>query len=102
MGTLTELDIMEALCFLEKKSPSAWVEEIIKKEGISFLIQRFESAGGLDGNHCGILYIPTLQELQKTSLQAVVQWMDMLLAALDCYNTFLGMRVVKPETLLGE
>ncbi|XP_044149983.1 DNA-dependent protein kinase catalytic subunit isoform X2 [Bufo gargarizans] len=84
----------------EKKSPSAWVEEIIKKESVSFLIQRFESAGSVDGNHCGIFYITTLQDLNKTSLRAVIQWMDMLLAALDCYNTFLGMRVVKPQTLL--
>ncbi|XP_056377813.1 DNA-dependent protein kinase catalytic subunit isoform X2 [Hyla sarda] len=85
----------------EKKSPSAWVEEMIKKEGISFLIQRFESAGSMDGNHCGILYITTLHDLQQTSLCAALQWMDMLLAALDCYNTFMGMRVVKPQTLLA-
>ncbi|KAM3927958.1 DNA-dependent protein kinase catalytic subunit [Leptodactylus fuscus] len=84
----------------DKKSPSAWVEELTKKEGVSFLIQRFESAGSVDGNQCGILYISTLQELQNSSLRAVVQWMDMLLAALDCYNTFIGMRVVKPQTLL--
>ncbi|KAM4028882.1 DNA-dependent protein kinase catalytic subunit [Anomaloglossus baeobatrachus] len=84
----------------EKKSPSAWVDEIIKKEGISFFIQRFESAGNVDGSHCGIFYIPTLQDLNNTSLRAVLQWMDMLLAALDCYNTFLGMRAVKPQNLL--
>ncbi|XP_075703736.1 DNA-dependent protein kinase catalytic subunit-like, partial [Rhinoderma darwinii] len=84
-----------------KKSPSAWVEEIITKEGISFLIQRFEGAGSVDGNCCGILYIATLRELHGTlSLRSVVQWMDMLLAALDCYNTFMGMRVVKPQTFL--
>ncbi|KAG8570891.1 hypothetical protein GDO81_011464 [Engystomops pustulosus] len=84
----------------EKKSPSVWVEEIIKKEGIAFLIERFESAGSLDGKQCGILYIPTLNDLHSTSLRAVLQWMDMLLAALDCNNTFLGMRVVKAQTLL--
>ncbi|XP_077126580.1 DNA-dependent protein kinase catalytic subunit [Ranitomeya variabilis] len=84
----------------EKKSPSAWVDDIIKKEGISFFIQRFESAGIVDGTHCGIFYIPTLQDLTNTSLRAVLQWMDMLLAALDCYNTFMGMRAVKPQTLL--
>ncbi|XP_069813698.1 DNA-dependent protein kinase catalytic subunit isoform X2 [Dendropsophus ebraccatus] len=84
----------------EKTSPSAWMEEIIKKEGITFLTQRFESAGSVDGSHCGILYITTLHDLAQTSLRAVLQWMDMLLAALDCYNTFMGMRVVKPQTLL--
>ncbi|KAG9478931.1 hypothetical protein GDO78_012545 [Eleutherodactylus coqui] len=84
----------------EKKSPSAWVEEVVKKKGLSFLIEKFESAGSMDGNQCGILYIATLHELQKSSLRGVLQWMDMLLAALDCYNTFMGMRVVKAQTLL--
>ncbi|XP_075069595.1 DNA-dependent protein kinase catalytic subunit [Mixophyes fleayi] len=85
----------------DKKSPSAWLEEIIKKDGVSFLIKKFEGGGAGSGEHCGILHIATLHELEEAfTLRAVVQWMDMLLAALDCYNTFIGMRVVKPHTLL--
>ncbi|KAM9308363.1 DNA-dependent protein kinase catalytic subunit [Gastrophryne carolinensis] len=79
-----------------KKSPSLWLDEITKKAGATFLINRFEGAGS-----CGILQIATLHELNAAfSLRAVIQWMDMLLAALDCYNTFVGMHVVKPHTVL--
>ncbi|XP_075444614.1 LOW QUALITY PROTEIN: DNA-dependent protein kinase catalytic subunit [Ascaphus truei] len=80
------------------KSPSAWLEDFLKKEGISSLINRFEGAGSADS---GLLCIPTLHDLHEPfSLRAVVQWMDMLLAALDCYNTFIGMTVVKPSDIL--
>ncbi|KAM5158207.1 DNA-dependent protein kinase catalytic subunit [Mantella aurantiaca] len=85
----------------ENKSVSAWLDEIIKKYGVSFLIDRFEGAGNIDAKNCGILYIATLHELKEVfTLTAVLQWMDMLLAALDCYNTFIGMRVVEPHKLL--
>ncbi|KAM8966776.1 DNA-dependent protein kinase catalytic subunit [Pelodytes ibericus] len=83
------------------KAPSAWLDEVMKKEGVNFLIRRIEGAGCVDGKHSGILHIPTLNDLDEAfSLRAVIQWMDMFLAALDCYNTFIGMRVVKPNIIL--
>ncbi|XP_063779765.1 DNA-dependent protein kinase catalytic subunit [Pseudophryne corroboree] len=83
----------------DNKSPSDWVEGIIKKDGVTFFVKKFEGGGAEE--RCGILHLATLHELDESfSLRAVVQWMDMFLAALDCYNTFIGMRVVKPQTLL--
>ncbi|XP_072267337.1 DNA-dependent protein kinase catalytic subunit isoform X2 [Pyxicephalus adspersus] len=83
-----------------EKSPPSWLEEVIKKHGASFLIDRFESAGNMDAKNCGILHIATLNELKEVfTLTSVIQWMDMLLAALDCYNTFIP-KQVKPHTLL--
>ncbi|CAI9557299.1 unnamed protein product, partial [Staurois parvus] len=85
----------------ERKSASAWLDEIIKTDGVSFLIDRFEGAGNVNVRNCGISHIATLHELKEVfTLTAVIQWMHMLLAALDCYNTFIGMRVVKSHTLL--
>ncbi|XP_053571003.1 LOW QUALITY PROTEIN: DNA-dependent protein kinase catalytic subunit [Bombina bombina] len=82
-------------------SLSTWLNDLIKKEGIAFLINMFEGAGSGDAKCSGILHIPTLHDLHEPfSLRAVVQWMDMLLAALDCYNTFIGMRAIKPHVLL--
>lgn len=79
------------------------MDEIIKNDGIIFVINRFEGAGNVNARNCGILHIATLHELKEVfTLTAVIKWMDMLLAALDCYNTFIGMRVVKPHTLLGK
>ncbi|XP_069477126.1 DNA-dependent protein kinase catalytic subunit [Ambystoma mexicanum] len=84
------------------KSPSAWLDNAMKNEGISFLIKRFEGAGNIGNKHTGIMSQPTLHDLlEPFSLSSVVQWMDMFLAALDCYNTFIGMRVVKPQAILG-
>ncbi|XP_040210104.1 DNA-dependent protein kinase catalytic subunit [Rana temporaria] len=85
----------------ERKSVSAWLDEIIKNDGIIFVINRFEGAGNVNARNCGILHIATLHELKEVfTLTSVIKWMDMLLAALDCYNTFIGMRVVKSHTLL--
>ncbi|XP_077348787.1 DNA-dependent protein kinase catalytic subunit isoform X2 [Lithobates pipiens] len=85
----------------ERKSVSAWLDEMIKNDGIIFVIKRFEGAGNMNAKNCGILHIATLHELKEVfTLTAVIKWMDMLLAALDCYNTFIGMRVVKSHTML--
>ncbi|XP_069076234.1 DNA-dependent protein kinase catalytic subunit isoform X2 [Pleurodeles waltl] len=84
------------------KTPSAWLDHEKKREGPPFLINRFEGAGNIGDKQSGIMFQPTLHDLLETfSLRAVVQWMDMFLAALDCYNTFIGMRVVKPHEILG-
>ncbi|XP_078543449.1 DNA-dependent protein kinase catalytic subunit [Lissotriton helveticus] len=84
------------------KSPSAWLDNEKKREGPAFLINRFERAGNIGDKQSGIMFQPTLQDLLETfSLRSVVQWMDMFLAALDCYNTFIGMRVVKPHEIIG-
>ncbi|XP_053322155.1 DNA-dependent protein kinase catalytic subunit [Spea bombifrons] len=85
-----------------KKSPSTWLDEIIKKEGVNYLINRIEGSGAADGIHSGILQIATLRDLTEAfSLRAVIQWMDMFLAALDGYNTFIGMHVIKPHIILA-
>ncbi|KYO26142.1 DNA-dependent protein kinase catalytic subunit isoform B [Alligator mississippiensis] len=84
------------------KSPSSWLGDVLKKQDSSFLINKFEGGGNQDDNLSGILSYPTLHHLQEPfSVRAVVQWMDMLLAALDCYNTFIEQRMFKPENVLG-
>ncbi|XP_043921659.1 DNA-dependent protein kinase catalytic subunit [Protopterus annectens] len=84
------------------KSPSMWLDDVLKKQGISFLISKFENAGSSESRLSGILAHPTLHDLQEPfTLRAVIQWMDMLLAALDCYNMFMGLHLVKPNTVLG-
>ncbi|KAK1173766.1 DNA-dependent protein kinase catalytic subunit [Acipenser oxyrinchus oxyrinchus] len=86
----------------DNKSPASWLDDILKKQGVAFLIGRFESAGREDGGCSGILSQTTLHDLQEPfSLRAALQWMDMLLAALDCYNTFIRLRLVKPHEVLG-
>uniref|UniRef100_A0AAR2IVV3 DNA-dependent protein kinase catalytic subunit n=1 Tax=Pygocentrus nattereri TaxID=42514 RepID=A0AAR2IVV3_PYGNA len=70
-----------------KPSPAQWLEEQVKKEGQRFLIARLE--GG------GLLCQPTLREVEAPfSVRAALQWMDLLLATLDCYNTFTGLRLI--------
>ncbi|KAM4688942.1 DNA-dependent protein kinase catalytic subunit [Discoglossus pictus] len=82
-------------------SLSTWLDDVVKTKGIAFLVEMFEGAGSTEVKSSGILHIPTLHNLDKPfGLRAVVQWMDMLLAALDCYNTFIGMRVLKAKVIL--
>ncbi|KAM8881271.1 DNA-dependent protein kinase catalytic subunit [Synchiropus picturatus] len=74
-------------------SPPQWLEGVLKDHGISFLVTRFE--GG------GLLSQPTLRDLTGTfSVRVTLQWMDLLLAALDCYNTFISMHIIKPDHIL--
>ncbi|XP_029447109.1 DNA-dependent protein kinase catalytic subunit isoform X2 [Rhinatrema bivittatum] len=84
------------------KSPSSWLNDHLKKEGITFIISRFEGGGSNGNQQSGIISQPTLCDVQEPfSLRAVVQWMDMFLAALDCYNTFIRMRVIKANEILS-
>ncbi|MED6252924.1 hypothetical protein ATANTOWER_019404 [Ataeniobius toweri] len=76
-----------------KKSQSQWLEGLLKDHGIDFLISRFEGGGLLDQ--------PTLRDLTGPfSVRATLQWMDLLLAVLDCYNTFIGLHIIKPQLIL--
>ncbi|XP_068160133.1 DNA-dependent protein kinase catalytic subunit [Antennarius striatus] len=76
-----------------KKSPSQWLDGMLKDHGIGFLISRFE--GG------GLLSQPTLRDLRASfSLKSTLQWMDLLLAALDCYNTFISLHIIKPSHMI--
>ncbi|XP_026183019.1 DNA-dependent protein kinase catalytic subunit isoform X2 [Mastacembelus armatus] len=73
-----------------KKSPSQWLDCILKDHGTDFLISQFE--GG------GLLSQPTLKDLTGPfSVRATMQWMDLLLAALDCYSTFIRLHIIKPQ-----
>ncbi|XP_023586416.1 DNA-dependent protein kinase catalytic subunit isoform X2 [Trichechus manatus latirostris] len=84
------------------KSPSVWLNDIIKKEGISFLIYQFEGGGSSCDQLSGILAQPTLSHLPGPfSLRATLWWMDMLLAALECYNTFIGEKTIGVLKVLG-
>ncbi|XP_032559787.1 DNA-dependent protein kinase catalytic subunit isoform X2 [Chiroxiphia lanceolata] len=84
------------------KSPSSWLADILKARDVSFFINKFEGGGTNARNPSGILSQPTLRGMQQPfSLQAVMQWMDMFLAALDCYNTFFDLRMIKPCEILG-
>ncbi|XP_071410665.1 DNA-dependent protein kinase catalytic subunit isoform X2 [Pithys albifrons albifrons] len=86
----------------EKKSPSSWLADVLKTRDVSFLINKFEGGGTDAKSPSGILSQPTLRGMQEPfSLQAVMQWMDMFLAALDCYNTFFELRMIKPHEILG-
>ncbi|XP_066122188.1 DNA-dependent protein kinase catalytic subunit isoform X1 [Saccopteryx bilineata] len=84
------------------KSPSLWLKDVIKKKDASFLINTFEGGGGGFDQRSGILAQPTLSHLQGLiPLRAAVQWMDMLLAALECYNTFIEEKTFEPSEILG-
>lgn len=83
------------MCNLGKKSPPQWVDGMLKDQGVAFLISRFE--GG------GLLSQPTLRDLTGPfSVRATLQWMDLLLAALDCYNTFISLHIIKPHLVFGK
>uniref|UniRef100_A0A672TW15 DNA-dependent protein kinase catalytic subunit n=1 Tax=Strigops habroptila TaxID=2489341 RepID=A0A672TW15_STRHB len=85
------------------KSPSSWLADVLKNQDVSFLINKFEGGGSDAKSPSGILSQPTLRGMQEPfSLQTVMRWMDMFLAALDCYNTFFELRMVKPHEILGE
>ncbi|XP_056155309.1 DNA-dependent protein kinase catalytic subunit [Lampris incognitus] len=76
------------------KSPSQWLDGKLTEHGVDFLVSRFE--GG------GIRFQPTLRDLSGPfSVRATLQWMDLLLATLDCYNTFISLHMVKPHRMLG-
>uniref|UniRef100_A0A3P8SHR1 DNA-dependent protein kinase catalytic subunit n=1 Tax=Amphiprion percula TaxID=161767 RepID=A0A3P8SHR1_AMPPE len=78
-----------------KKSPPQWLDGMLKDHGTDFLISRFE--GG------GVLSQPTLRELTGPfSVRVTLQWMDLLLAVLDCYNTFIGLHIIKPQYILNK
>lgn len=80
---------------LGKKSPPQWLDGMLKDHGIAFLITRFE--GG------GLLSQPTLRDLMGPfSVRATLQWMDVLLAALDCYNTFINLHIIKPHHMFSK
>ncbi|TKS87933.1 DNA-dependent protein kinase catalytic subunit [Collichthys lucidus] len=77
-----------------KKSPPQWLDGMLKDHGIGFLISRCE--GG------GLLSQSTLRDLTGPfSVRATLQWMDLLLAALDCYNTFISLHIIKPHHMLS-
>ncbi|XP_040921929.1 DNA-dependent protein kinase catalytic subunit [Toxotes jaculatrix] len=77
-----------------KKSPPQWLDGMLKDHGVSFLVSRFE--GG------GLLSQPTLRDLTGPfSVRVTLQWMDLLLAALDCYNTFINLHIIKPQHMLS-
>lgn len=62
---------------------------------MDYLISRFE--GG------GLCSQPTLRDLTSSfSVRATLQWMDLLLAALDCYNTFINLHIIKPHHMLSK
>uniref|UniRef100_A0A663E4E6 DNA-dependent protein kinase catalytic subunit n=1 Tax=Aquila chrysaetos chrysaetos TaxID=223781 RepID=A0A663E4E6_AQUCH len=85
------------------QSPSSWLADVLKKHGVSFLINKFEGGGSDAKSLSGILSQPTLRGMQEPfSLQTVMRWMDMFLAALDCYNTFFELRMIKPHEILCE
>uniref|UniRef100_G3URQ9 DNA-dependent protein kinase catalytic subunit CC3 domain-containing protein n=1 Tax=Meleagris gallopavo TaxID=9103 RepID=G3URQ9_MELGA len=84
-------------------SPSSWLADVLKKKDVSFLINKFEGGGSDAESPSGILSQPTLRNMQEPfSLPTVMRWMDMFLAALDCYNTFFELRMIKPHEILGE
>ncbi|XP_062919332.1 DNA-dependent protein kinase catalytic subunit isoform X2 [Mobula hypostoma] len=89
-------------CLPGNKTAQSFLDELLSKNDVDFLINKFEGAGNENADYSGIISHPTLNDLQEPfSVRTVVQWMDMLLAALDCYNTFIGLRMLKPSKILG-
>ncbi|KAG5837285.1 hypothetical protein ANANG_G00237680 [Anguilla anguilla] len=83
-----------------KKNAALWLEDLLKQEGEDYLISIFE--GGGNPGLCGLQVQATIMDLEGPfSLRATLQWTDMLLAALDCYNTFIGLHLIKPHEMLG-
>uniref|UniRef100_A0A8C9DUV3 DNA-dependent protein kinase catalytic subunit n=1 Tax=Prolemur simus TaxID=1328070 RepID=A0A8C9DUV3_PROSS len=83
------------------RSPSLWLKDITKEDNVSFLINVFEGGGGC-GRPGGILAQPTLSHLPGPfSLRAVLHWLDLLLAALECYSTFAQEGTVEVPAVLG-
>lgn len=83
------------MCDLGRKSPPQWLDGMLKDHGTDFLISRFEG-GGLSSQ-------PTLRDLTGPfSVRATLQWMDLLLAVLDCYNTFISLHIIKPQYILSK
>lgn len=77
-----------------KASPAAWLDEQVKQRGPGFLVSCLE--GG------GLLSQPTLREVEAPfSIRGTLQWMDLLLAALDCYSTFTKLHCMQPQRILG-
>ncbi|KAK2886235.1 hypothetical protein Q8A73_020181 [Channa argus] len=77
-----------------KKSLPQWLDALLRDHGVDFLISQFE--GG------GLLSQPTLKDLAGPfSVRVTLQWMDLLLAALDCYNTFIRLHLIKPQHMLS-
>ncbi|XP_037550083.1 DNA-dependent protein kinase catalytic subunit [Nematolebias whitei] len=77
-----------------KKSLPQWLDGILNDRDADFLISQFE--GG------GLLSQPTLRDLTGPfSVRAALQWMDLLLAVVDCYNTFISLHIVKPQHILN-
>ncbi|XP_038201173.1 DNA-dependent protein kinase catalytic subunit [Arvicola amphibius] len=86
----------------DNKSPSLWLKDLLKTEDISFLINTFEGGASSCDQPAGILAQPTLFHLQgPVSLRSVLQWLDMLLAALECCNTFIEEKTVEVQDVLG-
>ncbi|KAJ0059871.1 hypothetical protein NL108_014572, partial [Boleophthalmus pectinirostris] len=78
----------------EKKSAPQWLDGMLKQHGAEFLVSHFE--GG------GLLSQPTLRDLSAPfSVRAALQWSDLLLAALDCYNTFINLHIIRPHHMLA-
>lgn len=68
---------------------------MLKSRGVAFLTAAFE--GG------GLLSQPTLRDRTGPfSVRATLQWMDLLLASLDCYTTFINLHILKPAHLISE
>uniref|UniRef100_A0A3P9H2R7 DNA-dependent protein kinase catalytic subunit n=1 Tax=Oryzias latipes TaxID=8090 RepID=A0A3P9H2R7_ORYLA len=85
--------LYEFIPLLPKRSPPQWLDGMLKDRGNDLLVLCFE--GG------GLLSQPTLRDVTSPfSVRATLQWMDMLLAVLDCYNTFISLHIIKPQHIL--
>lgn len=72
-----------------RKSSPQWFDATLKSRGVAFLTSAFE--GG------GLLSQPTLRDrVGPFSVRATLQWLDLLLASLDCYTTFISLHILKP------
>ncbi|XP_029105413.1 DNA-dependent protein kinase catalytic subunit-like [Scleropages formosus] len=81
------------------RNPALWLADLLLEKGVGFLISCFEGGGHAKGSS-GLLSCSTLHVRGPFSLRATLQWMDMLLAALDCYSTFIGLHFLKPHMIL--
>lgn len=86
---------MSCVLLSGRKSLPQWFDGMLKSRGGAFLTSGFE--GG------GLLSQPTLRDRKGPfSVRATLQWMDLLLASLDCYTTFISLHILKPPHMISE
>jgi DNA-dependent protein kinase catalytic subunit len=77
----------------ETLSAGIWIRRTVESEGGHYFVSRFEKGGHVNG---GLQSRPTL-EGKVFSLTDTCAWLDLLHAALDCYNWVFNQQLLSPS-----